>query len=550
MKDTVYIMGHKNPDTDSICAALAYGEYKNKVQDIDTIPVRLGEISKETRFILDYFKLTPPELMETVRLSVEDLSFDKIAPVSPDISLGMAVNLMNKNSVNSLPVIDHNEQLIGIVTLSDIMQNHIDVWDNRVLGKSNTSIENIIDTLSGSPIVIPKTKKEFGGKILVLAMDKELMSDYIEEDDIVICGNRREIQKIALDSKISLMIITGKANIDEKIVRQAKQKDITLISTPHDSFTTSRLITQSIPVEHVMTKKNLISFSLDELVDDVKQKMSQTRYRAYPVVDEKNKVIGSISRYHLISSMKKKVILVDHNERSQSIDGLEEAEILEIIDHHRVANVFTGNPIYFRNEPVGSTSTIIASIYFENGIRPTKKIAGILAAGIISDTLLFKSPTTTQTDKIILNRLSKIADIDIENFAIKMFKAGTSLEGLSPNEILNQDFKEFTIDDNKIGISQVYTMDPKSLSEIKERLIDAMEEKALNNSYSIFILMLTDIYNEGSEMIVAGDNKELLPKAFNKNMKNDSFYVQGVLSRKKQVVPPITEIISNINDIN
>lgn len=549
MKDTVYIMGHKNPDSDSICAALAYGEYKNKTQDVKAIPVKLGDISKETRFILDYFKVEAPELMETVRLSVEDLSFDKIAPVSPDISLGMALSLMNKNSVNSLPVIDHNEQLIGVVTLSDIMQNYIDVWDNRILGKSNTSIENIIDTLSGSPIVIPKEKKEFGGKILVLAMDKEVMGDYIEENDIVICGNRKEIQKLALNSKISLMIVTGKGDIDGEIISLAKEKEITTISTPHDTFTTSRLITQSIPVEHVMTKENLISFSLDELVDDVKMKMSQTRYRAYPVVDGKSKVIGSISRYHLISSMKKKVILVDHNERSQSIDGLEEAEILEIIDHHRVADVFTGSPIYFRNEPVGSTSTIIASIYFENGIRPSKKIAGILSAGIISDTLLFKSPTTTQTDKIILNRLSKIADIDIEEFAIKMFKAGTSLEGLSPTEILNQDFKEFTIDEHVVGISQVYTMDPKSLSEIKKRLIDAMEEKAENNSYSIFILMLTDIYNEGSEMIVAGDHKELVSKSFNKVMEDNSFYIKGALSRKKQVVPPITELISNLEEI-
>lgn len=549
MKDTIYIMGHKNPDSDSICSALAYGEYKNKTQDIKAIPVRLGEINKETQFILDYFKIEPPELMETVRLSVEDLNFDKIAPVSPDISLGMGLNLMNRNSVNSLPVINDKEQLIGVVTLSDIMQNHIDVWDNRILGKSNTSVENIIDTLSGSPIVIPKDKKGFSGKILVLAMDKGVLGEYIEDRDIVICGNRVEIQRLALNKNISLMIITGKGDIEEEIYDLAKEKDIAVISTPYDTFTTSRLITQSIPVEYVMTKENLISFSLDEIVDDVRMKMSQTRYRAYPVVDNKNKVIGSISRYHLISSMKKKVILVDHNERSQSIDGLEEAEILEIIDHHRVADVFTGSPIYFRNEPVGSTCTIIASIFFENGIRPSKQIAGILAAGIISDTLLFKSPTATQTDKIILNRLAKIVDIDMEEFAMKMFKAGTSLEDSSPKEILNQDFKEFTIDENRIGISQVYTMDAESLKEIKNKLIDLMEEQARENKYSLFILMLTDIYNEGSEMVVAGENKELIAKAFDAKMEDSSFYVKGVLSRKKQVVPPITEVISNLMEI-
>lgn len=549
MEKTIYIMGHKNPDSDSICSAIAYGEFKNKTEDINAIPVRLGKMTKETEFILDYFKVDPPDLMETVRLSVDDLNFDKIAPVSPDISLVMALSLMNKNNLNSLPVISKNEQLTGIVTLSDIMQNYIDVWDNRILGKSNTSVENIIDTLSGSPIFIPKTKKDFSGKILVLAMGNEVLGEYIETKDIAICGNRIDTQRAALDRGISLMIVTGNEEIQKEIYDLAKEKDITVISTPHDTFTTSRLVTQSIPIEYVMSKENLISFSLDELVDDIRVEMSQTRYRSYPIINRKKKVIGSLSRYHLISNMKKKVILVDHNERSQSIDGLEEAEILEIIDHHRVADVFTGSPIYFRNEPVGSTSTIIASIFFENGRRPSKKIAGILAAGIISDTLLFKSPTTTQTDKIILNRLAKIVDIDIEKFAMKMFKAGTSLEGSSPKEILNQDFKEFTIDEKLIGISQVYTMDAESLKEMKSKLIDLMEDKARENKYSLFILMLTDIYNEGSEMIVVGENKELIAKTFNSEMKDNSFYVNGILSRKKQVIPPITEMISNIIEI-
>ena len=322
--------------------------------------------------------------METVRLSVEDLNFDNIAPVSPEISLRMALNLMNKNNVNSLPVIDENEQLVGIVTVSDIVQSYIDVWDSSILGKSGTSIDNIIDTLSADAIVIPDKTKSFDGKLLVLAMEPNSLIEYIEDNDIVICGDRKDIQEVAINSNISLMIVTGNGRLDEKLISLAKKKDITIISTPHDTFTASRLITQSLPIKHVMTTEDLVVFSLDDLVDDVKVQMSQTRYRSYPVINHENKVIGSISRYHLISSMKKKVILVDHNERSQSIDGLEEAEILEIIDHHRVADVFTGSPIYFRNEPVGSTSTIVASIMFENGRRPSKKIAGILAAGIIS----------------------------------------------------------------------------------------------------------------------------------------------------------------------
>lgn len=551
MKDTIYITGHKNPDSDSICAALAYAEYKNANGDMKAIPVRLGDINRETKFILEYFGVEAPTLLETVRLSVEDLDFDKIAPVSPDISLRMALDLMKKNNLNSLPIIDENEQILGIVTISDIIQSYIDVWDNGILGKSGTTIDNIIDTLSAKSIFIPNNMKPLIGKLLVLAMEPKSVGEYIEENDIVICGDRKDVQELAINSNISLMIVTGNVKVQDEIISIAKNKGISIISTPHDTFTTSRLITQSIPISHVMTCDDLVVFNLDDLVDDVKEQMSQTRFRSYPVIDDdnNNKVVGLISRYHLISSMKKKVILVDHNERSQSVDGLEECEILEIIDHHRVADVFTGNPIYFRNEPVGSTSTIIASILFENGRRPSKKMAGILSAAIISDTLLFRSPTSTNTDKIILERLARIADLDVEKFAMEMFKAGTSLVGKTPQELLSQDFKAFTIDEEKIGIAQVYTMDPDSLKEMKEDLISSMEERAEKENYSIFILMLTDIFKEASEMVVVGHNKELVARAFGKSLVNNSFYAPDVLSRKKQVVPPITNMLTALKEL-
>ncbi|MBU5314623.1 putative manganese-dependent inorganic diphosphatase [Tissierella carlieri] len=551
MKETIYITGHKNPDSDSICAALAYAEYKNGNGDVNAIPVRLGKINRETKFILEYFGVDAPILLETVRLSVEDLDFDKIASISPDISLRMALELMKKNNLNSLPVIDGNEQLAGIVTISDIIGAYIDVWDNGILGKSDTSIDNIIDTLSAKIITIADKTKPLTGKLLVLAMEPKSVGKYIEENDIVICGDRKDAQELAINSNISLMIVTGDVKVDEEIINLGKEKGITIISTPHDTFTTSRLITQSVPISHVMSTDNLVTFTLDDLVDNVKEQMSQTRYRSYPVIDDdnNNKVVGLISRYHLISSMKKKVILVDHNERSQSVDGLEECEILEIIDHHRVADVFTGNPIYFRNEPVGSTSTIIASILFENGRRPSKKMAGVLAAAIISDTLLFRSPTSTNVDRMILERLARIADLDVEKFAMEMFKAGTSLVGKTPQELLSQDFKTFTIDEDKIGIAQVYTMDPDSLKDMKSDLISLMEERAEERGYSIFILMLTDIFKEASEMVVVGHNKELVAKAFGKNLVNNSFYAPGVLSRKKQVVPPITNTLTNIKEL-
>ena len=547
MKDTIYITGHKNPDSDSICAALAYAEYKNGNADVNAIPMRLGDINLETKFILDYFGVEAPPLVETLRLSVEDLNFDRVAPVSPDISLRMALNIMKKDNINSLPVVDDEEKLLGIVTVSDIIQNYIDVWDNTILGKSETTIDNIIDTLSATPINISKNNRAFLGKISILAMDIHSIKDNDYENDIIICGNRKDVQEFAINSNISLMIIVGNGSLDEDLLNMAYDKDITIISTPYDTFMCSRLITQSAPIKYSMTTENLINFSLDELVDDVRVQMSQTRYRGYPVVDDNNKVVGLLSRYHLISSMKKKVILVDHNERSQSVDGLEESEILEIIDHHRVADVFTGSPIYFRNEPVGSTSTIIANIFFENGRRPSKKTAGLLAAAIISDTLLLKSPTSTNIDKMMLERLSRIAELDVEKFAIEMFKAGTSLTGKSPHELLNQDLKTFTIKDDKIGISQVYTMDAESLKDMREDLLMQMESKAHEIGYSIYILMLTDIFNEASEMIVVGEHKSLVANAFGKTLVNNSFYAPGVLSRKKQVVPPITNMLSNMD---
>lgn len=548
-KDTVYITGHQNPDTDSICSAIAYAEYKNSSGEMNAIPVRLGSINRETQFILDYFGLEKPQLMETVRLSVEDLKYDKISPISPDLSLRTALNLMTKNDLYSLPVVDNFEKLEGVVTVSDIIQSYIDIWDNTVLSNGRATIENIIDTLSGKPLHLSQSKHEFNGKLLVLAMEPTSLAEYIEEGDVVICGDRRDIQKEAFEHDISLMIVTGGLGVDEEVLEIAQEKDITIVETPHDTLTASRLITQSVSVKHVMSEEGLVSFRLDDLVDDIKGKMSETRYRSYPVLDHESKVVGSLSRYHLISSMKKKVILVDHNERSQSVDGLEEAEILEIIDHHRVADVFTGNPIYFRNEPVGSTCTIIGSIMFENGRIPSKKIAGILAGGIISDTLLMRSPTSTSVDKLMLDRLARIAGLDVEKFADEMFKAGTSLTDQSPQELLTQDFKSFVISGKKMGIAQVYTMDSDSLDEMRDELLEVMEERSREEGYSIFLLMLTNIFEQASEMIVVGEDKEHVAGTFNAKLENSSFYADGVLSRKKQVVPPITTYISNLDNV-
>lgn len=545
MKDIIYITGHKNPDTDSICSAIAYAEFKNKTGNELALPVRLGEINRETSFILNYFNVEIPQLIETVKAQVSDLNIDITAPVSPEISLKMAWNIMKKNKSKTLPVVDENDKLIGVATLSNLTSTYMDVWDNDILSKSKTKLNNIMDTLSAKEIYIHDSAQELMGKIVTAAMQPASTEEIIEAGDVVICGDREDTQAAIIKCNASLMIITGGHSVSDEILNMAKSSCCSIITTPYDSFTASRLINQSIPISYVMTREKLISFKAEDFVEEIRDRMLQTRYRSYPVVDSNNRVIGTISRYHLISQNKKKVILVDHNEKTQSVPGLEDAEVLEIIDHHRIADIQTGSPIYFRNEPVGSTSTIVASIYFENGIRPSKKIAGILSAAIISDTLLFRSPTSTNVDEIMLNRLAEIANIDIDEFAQEMFKAGTSLKGKTAEEIFHEDFKTFTLDNYSVGIAQTTTMDIESFVEIKSEIKNLMDKKAKNEKYDLLVLMVTDILNEGSELLAAGKAKEVVSKAFNVQLEEDSAYLPGIVSRKKQVIPPISDALAS-----
>ena len=545
MKDIIYVTGHKNPDSDSICAAYAYAEFKNKIGDVETVACRLGNPNQETQYILDYFNAEAPRLLKTVKLKVEDLQFDNISPVSPEISLKTAWSIMRDKNIKTLPVADENDHLLGVLAVSNLTSCYMDIWDNRILAKSNTTLDNIIDTLSAKVSYVNEKVTHFPGKIVVTAMQPDTMSGHIDEGDIAIVGDREEAQAALIKLNISLMIVTGGYAPSEKIVSLAKEHGVTIIVTQHDSFTTSRLLVQSIPVGYVMVKENIVSFTTDDLVDDIKGIMTETRFRSYPVLDQNGRVVGTVSRYHLISNHKKKVIQVDHNERGQSVDGLEDAEVLEIIDHHRVADIQTNNPIYFRNEPVGSTSTIVAKCFFESGIRPSRKAAGLLCGAIISDTLLFRSPTCTPQDQYICKKLAEIADINIEEFAKEMFKAGTSLKGKTVEQIFNSDFKPFTIEDTKVGIAQVNTMDIEGFMPLKEEMLNYMDQKAKEAGLDMVMLLLTDILNEGSEILVTGNKPEIVEKAFNVTLKDKGAFLPGVLSRKKQVVPPITNAITS-----
>lgn len=540
MKNKIYITGHKNPDTDSICSAIALAELKNKMgQDAEAI--RLGNLNKETEFVLDYFKVQKPRLKTSIKPQVRDIEIDAAYCVNPSLSMASAMDLIQKNNISSLPVVDDDDNLIGIVSLSNIASTYMEIWDDSIIGRSNTSFENILDVLRGKVLYLPEKPRSLSGKMAVKAIKNQ---DLISEGDIVIVGDDVKDQESVIRKGISLLILTISSTLDDRLMELAKENNVAVISTGLSTFMVARLLPQAVPVAYVMTREDLVVFHKDDLIDDVREKMSQSRFRSYPVLDNKGKVIGNISRYHLISNLKKKIILVDHNERNQSIDDIDSAEIIQIVDHHRVANVSTSSPIYFRNEPVGSTATIVSKMFFENGIKPSREVAGLLCAAIISDTLLFRSPTSTETDKYVLNKMKKIAAIDVEDFAMKMFRAGTSLEGRKPDELLKSDVKNFSIEGVNVRVCQIFTMDLDSTASVENDLKEAMENFVASSDAETFVLMITDIFKEVSEVILAGSFKEAIARKFDKDLVGDKFLSEGLLSRKKQLLPKISSAIS------
>jgi manganese-dependent inorganic pyrophosphatase len=540
MEDIIYITGHKNPDTDSICSAVSYAALKNRLGKTQAKAIRLGSVSKETQYALDYFNVKAPDLMESMKAQIADLNFGPKEVINPEDSIKKAWELIKDSESKTLSVIDEEGKLVGIASQSTITSSYMDIWDNATIKKSNTKIASIIDTLSAKPVYLIDDGAEMKGKIVVAAMLPDSAEPFIEEGDIVICGDRIDSQELIIKNKAGLMIVSGNLPVSKDIIEKAKAANCSIINTPYDTFTASRLVPLSVPVGYVMTTEKLVSFKLDDTIDDVKDVMLDTRFRSYPVLDSENKVVGNISRYNLIAPNKKKLILVDHNEKGQSVNGRDDAEIIEIIDHHRVSDISTVNPVYFRCEPVGCTATIVTNMYLENGLEPTKEIAGLLCSAIISDTLLFKSPTSTAADKAAVEKLAKIAGIDPVKYAKEMFKAGSSLAGKSASDIFNQDFKEFKLGDLKLGVSQISTMDVEGLNPVKPDLLKLMQSMAKNEGFDLIILMLTDILEGGSELIVAGDRKDLAEKAFDVKIPGDSVYVPGIMSRKKQVIPPLT----------
>ena len=545
MSDLVYVSGHRNPDTDSICSAIAYSYLLNATNKYNAVPVRLGEINRETEYVLKRFGVEHPVLLKTVKQKVEDLNYDKVTVFSKDLTLKTAWFLLKQQNLKSAPILDEHGQLLGLLSTSNIIEGYMDQWDSEVLKKAKTPVENVIDTLEANVIYLNESLKVVEGDIHIAAMSGSEAKKRIHENDVVIVGGDRSDDLEELISvKPSLIVLTGSLTADENVVKKCEEQGISIISTPFNTYQTSQQIVQAIPVEYVMIKGDIKTFSTDDTLDYMKEVMSETRYRGYPVIDLNNRCVGSISRFALLKGLRKKVILVDHNERGQSIPGIEEADILEIVDHHRVADIQTVGPLMFRGEPLGSTATIVTKMFDELDVEMPSHIAGLLLGAVVSDTLLFKSPTCTPVDTKIAKKLAKIAGVDIQEFAMEMFKAGTSLVGKTVDEIFNQDFKKLSFDNLQVGVAQVNSMDIEGFLPYKKDMLDYMNKFAEDNNLEFTLLLLTDIINANSEIFVGGPRPELVEKAFNVQLTECQGTLVGVISRKKQVVPAITAVMS------
>ena len=538
-KRKVYVVGHKNPDTDSICSAIAYANLKREITGNDYVAKRAGQINEETHYVLQKFGVKVPTLLENVKLQVKDMDIHQIDGVGPNVSMKDTWIKMKENNIKTIPIL-RDEELLGVISTGDIATSYMDVYDNMILSKAKTQYRNIKNTLDGEMV----TGNEHGyftkGKAAIGASSPELMQEFIEKDDLVILGNRVESQMCALDIDVSCMVVCQNAEVSKEVIKRADEQSTVIISTPHDTFTAARLINQSVPVKRFMTKAPLISFHMSDYVEDIKEVMAKKKYRDFPIIDRHGKFRGFISRRRFLNVSKKKVILVDHNEKNQAVDGIEEAEIVEIIDHHRLGNIETMGPVFFRNQPVGCTATIITQMYMENDVTIPEKIAGLLCSAILSDTLMFRSPTCTALDRLVAEKLASIAHIDIEQYARDMFDAGSNLREKSAKEIFYQDFKKFNDSNINFGVGQISSMNKEELSACKGKLLPYMEEVRTSYGLDMVFFMMTDIINESTELLMVGEMcKEVIENAFETTVEDSSAELPGVVSRKKQLIPAI-----------
>ncbi len=536
----VFVIGHKNPDTDSICSAIAYAALKNKTDDGVFVPKRAGEVNNETKYVLDFFDVETPEFIGHVGTQVKDVEIKPTPSLNEGISLKNAWNKMRDLRESTMPIVNDGV-LEGIISVKDIATANMDIYETRILAISHTKYTNVLDAIDGTMIVGDSEEEITKGKILIGAANPDLLENYVEDGDMLLTGNRFENQLCGIEMNAGCIVVCTGAPISKTIQKLAKENNCKIISTPHDTLMVARLISQSAPVRYFMKKDHLITFSREDFISDIRDTLAKIRHRDFPVLDRDGKYCGMLSRRSLLNMDNKKIILVDHNEKGQAVDGIDEAEILEIIDHHRLGSMETALPVFFRNQPVGCTGTIIYDLYQENNVEVDKKIAGLLCSAIISDTLMFRSPTCTPKDKKAAEELAKIADIEIQEHAEKMFRAGSSLADKTPEEIFYQDFKKFSGNDKNFGAGQISSMDKTELEQLRPK-IAAYMEGAVKEGEMLFFL-LTNILTESSDLVFAGEGaKELVETAFGEPEEN-WVHVPGLVSRKKQFVPSVLHVL-------
>ena len=535
----IMVIGHKNPDTDSICSAICYADLKNKITGTDNyVPKRAGHLNEETHFVLNRFGVEAPEYIKDVRPQVMNIEIRHTEGINSEISVRNAWKLMDSLNVVTLPITE-GRKLTGLVSIDDIAKSYFETFDNRVLSNAKTSFANIVETLGGRVITGDESEIFDKGKMLIAAANPDMMESMIDEGDIVILGNRYESQLCAIEMEAKCLIICEGAKVSNTIAKVAKSHNCIIID--YDTYTVARLMNQAIPVGFFMTPRDrIVCFKTTDYVEDIQEIMTKKRFRDFPIEDENGNYVGTISRRNLLRSGRKKVILVDHNEKNQAVNGIEDTEILEIIDHHRLGPIQTITPVFFRNQPVGCTATIVYQMYKENDVEITPTIAGLLCSAIISDTLLFRSPTCTSLDEKVAKKLGKIAGINLEEQAQAMFKAGSSLAGKTAEDICFQDFKQFTVNDMVFGVGQLNSMSKEELQEVKEMLTPYLPEVLEKNGVQMVFFMLTDILDESTELLCCGAKaKEYIIDAFDLKEDSEKMILKGVVSRKKQLIPTL-----------
>lgn len=541
------VIGHKNPDTDSVCSAICYAKLKEKVTGKEYIPGRAGHVNEETQYVLNYFGVDEPELVDNVKTQVCDVEIRKNPGVDRNISLKKAWNQMQEANVTTLAAVTAAGGMEGLITIGDIAKAYMNVYDSTILSKANTQYSNIIETLEGQLIVGDANAYFNKGKVLIAAANPDLMEYYIEEHDLVILGNRYESQLCAIEMEAACIVVCEGAKVSMTIRKLAQEHGCTIITTPYDTYSVARLIHQSMPISYFMKTSNLIMFEDIDFIDDIRDVMANKRYRDFPVLDTDGKYLGMISRRNLLGAKGKPIILVDHNERTQAVTGIENADIMEIIDHHKLGTVETISPVFFRNQPLGCTATIVYQMYQENNVEIDKTTAGLLCSAIISDTLMFRSPTCTSLDKRVALALAETAELNLEQYASDMFAAGSNLKNKSDSEIFYQDFKTFSTGKLTFGVGQISSMNADELLMIKERLQDYLNKAYQEHRVDMLFFMLTNILTESTELLCEGAGADaLIIEAFHLKGQNSDYHtyynaveLPGVVSRKKQLIPAI-----------